>query len=29
VQSYGGKIELVEVEIPTSTTGIIQRILAC
>lgn len=29
VQSYGGKIELVEVEIPTSSTGIIQRILAC
>ncbi len=29
VQSYGGKIELVAVEIPTSTTEIIQRILAC
>ena len=27
VQSYGGQIELVTVEIPTSTTGIIQRIL--
>lgn len=27
VQTYGGKIELVEVEIPTSTTAIIQRIL--
>lgn len=29
VQSYGGKIELVAVEIPTSTTAIIQRILDC
>lgn len=29
VQSYGGKIELIEVEIPTSTTDIIKRILAC
>jgi rfaE bifunctional protein nucleotidyltransferase chain/domain len=27
VQAYGGRIELVQVEIPTSTTGIIQRIL--
>jgi rfaE bifunctional protein nucleotidyltransferase chain/domain len=26
VQAYGGKIELVNVEIPTSTTGIIERI---
>lgn len=28
VLSYGGKIELVEIEIPTSTTKIIQQILA-
>jgi rfaE bifunctional protein nucleotidyltransferase chain/domain len=28
VQSYGGRIELVQVEVPNSTTGIIQRILA-
>lgn len=28
VQAYGGKIKLVKVEIPTSTTAIIQRILA-
>lgn len=27
VQTYGGKIKLVEVEIPTSTTAIIKRIL--
>ncbi|GAB4139524.1 MAG: D-glycero-beta-D-manno-heptose 1-phosphate adenylyltransferase [Cyanobacteria bacterium J069] len=27
VQSYGGRIELVQVEVPSSTTGIIQRIL--
>jgi D-glycero-beta-D-manno-heptose 1-phosphate adenylyltransferase len=27
VQSYGGKIELITVEAPSSTTGIIQRIL--
>ncbi|HEY9848205.1 MAG TPA: adenylyltransferase/cytidyltransferase family protein [Leptolyngbyaceae cyanobacterium] len=28
VQAYGGKIELVKIEIPTSTTGIIKRILS-
>ncbi len=28
VQSYGGSIELIQVEIPTSTSGIIQKILA-
>jgi rfaE bifunctional protein nucleotidyltransferase chain/domain len=28
VQSYGGRIELVQVEVPSSTTAIIQRILA-
>jgi rfaE bifunctional protein nucleotidyltransferase chain/domain len=27
VQAYGGKISLIQVEIPTSTSGIIQRIL--
>ena len=27
VQAYGGRIELVKVEIPSSTTGIIDRIL--
>ena len=27
VKAYGGRIELVKVEIPTSTTAIIQRIL--
>lgn len=27
VEAYGGKIELVKVEIPTSTTAIIERIL--
>lgn len=27
VQAYGGRIELVTIEIPTSTTGIIARIL--
>ena len=27
VQSYGGKIELIKIEIPTSTSGIIQKIL--
>jgi D-glycero-beta-D-manno-heptose 1-phosphate adenylyltransferase len=27
VQAYGGKIELIQVEIPTSTTAIIQKIL--
>ncbi|NES43891.1 MAG: D-glycero-beta-D-manno-heptose 1-phosphate adenylyltransferase, partial [Moorea sp. SIO2C4] len=27
VQSYGGRIELVQVEFPTSTTQIINRIL--
>lgn len=27
VKSYGGKISLIQVEIPTSTSGIIQRIL--
>lgn len=27
VQAYGGQIQLVKVEIPTSTTGIINRIL--
>jgi len=29
VQSYGGRIELIAVEIPTSTSGIIQQILGC
>lgn len=28
VQSYGGQIELIQVEVPSSTTAIIQRILA-
>ncbi|MGB3515133.1 MAG: adenylyltransferase/cytidyltransferase family protein [Elainellaceae cyanobacterium] len=28
VQHYGGRIELVQVEVPSSTSGIIQRILA-
>jgi bifunctional ADP-heptose synthase (sugar kinase/adenylyltransferase) len=28
VKSYGGKIELVEIEIPSSTTNIINRILS-
>jgi len=28
VQSYGGRIELVSIEIPSSTSAIIQRILA-
>lgn len=28
VQAYGGRIELVQVEVPSSTTAIIQRILA-
>jgi D-glycero-beta-D-manno-heptose 1-phosphate adenylyltransferase len=28
VQSHGGLIELIQVEIPTSTSGIIQKILA-
>lgn len=27
VQAYGGKIELIKIEIPNSTTGIIKRIL--
>lgn len=27
VQAYGGQVELVKIEIPTSTTGIIDRIL--
>jgi D-glycero-beta-D-manno-heptose 1-phosphate adenylyltransferase len=27
VQAYGGKIELIQVEIPTSTTAIIQKIM--
>ncbi|MCL1472941.1 adenylyltransferase/cytidyltransferase family protein [Argonema antarcticum] len=27
VQAYGGRIELIKIEIPTSTTGIINRIL--
>ena len=27
VQSYGGKIELIKIEIPTSTSGIIKKIL--
>lgn len=27
VQSYGGRIELIDIEIPTSTSGIIDRIL--
>jgi D-glycero-beta-D-manno-heptose 1-phosphate adenylyltransferase len=27
VKSYGGKIELIQVEIPTSTSGIVQKIL--
>jgi rfaE bifunctional protein nucleotidyltransferase chain/domain len=27
VQAYGGRIELVNIEIPTSTSGIIERIL--
>jgi D-glycero-beta-D-manno-heptose 1-phosphate adenylyltransferase len=27
VQAYGGKIQLIQVEIPTSTTAIIQKIL--
>lgn len=27
VQAYGGRIELIQIEIPTSTTGIINRIL--
>ena len=27
VQAYGGRIELVKVEVPTSTTGLIDRIL--
>ncbi len=27
VQAYGGRIQLVQVEVPSSTTGIIQRIL--
>lgn len=30
VQSYGGRIELISIEVPSSTTGIIERILqAC
>ena len=28
VQSYGGQIQLIQVEVPSSTTAIIQRILA-
>jgi len=28
VQASGGRVELVQIEIPTSTTGIIQRILS-
>ena len=27
VQAYGGKIELIKIEVPSSTSGIIQRIL--
>ncbi|WP_030006697.1 MULTISPECIES: adenylyltransferase/cytidyltransferase family protein [Cyanophyceae] len=27
VKAYGGKIELIQIEIPTSTSGIIQKIL--
>lgn len=27
VQAYGGQVELIQIEIPTSTTGIINRIL--
>ncbi len=27
VQAYGGKIELIQIEVPSSTSGIIQRIL--
>lgn len=28
VQAYGGKIELIQIEVPSSTSGIIERILA-
>jgi D-glycero-beta-D-manno-heptose 1-phosphate adenylyltransferase len=28
VQAYGGKIELIQIEVPSSTSSIIQRILA-
>jgi rfaE bifunctional protein nucleotidyltransferase chain/domain len=28
VQAYGGHIEFVTIEVPTSTTGLVQRILA-
>ncbi|MEO0408471.1 MAG: D-glycero-beta-D-manno-heptose 1-phosphate adenylyltransferase, partial [Cyanobacteria bacterium P01_A01_bin.135] len=28
VQAYGGRIELIKIEVPSSTTAIIERILA-
>lgn len=29
VQAYGGQVKLIEIEIPSSTTAIIKRILSC
>jgi D-glycero-beta-D-manno-heptose 1-phosphate adenylyltransferase len=28
VLAYGGKIDLIQIEIPSSTTGLVERILA-